>query len=466
MPTLRNLSCQILWADSDAPLREYGTQYGDGVVETYVAVPDKPRRFYIRLTSNGFVHHGLAAIVFMDGTYQCNRNRVNLIPPRQGLPRERSEINFVMRQKEKTIGEGLYMGRQWRFDDHNIVPDPPKMSEGDHFKFLGTIEVVVLRCCGPSKRVHFDYGPLRYRPHSQAPPSTSEWTDDYSDITPEHPTPGNYPDDHKYSTPGSTKDTNNSSRDWSTQSYGNKDVRDGYQSQTTSNNKPSSWSTGMAIGKAEEQYCDKDVQCPAAAVGTFGGNQGVHQVNESTNMTATQNTFNGAPNTRSDTLKSTDGPYWGGVDGTPHPGPNPANNNSSNVASGINLSAVSRPLYGPHGTYFAMQSPFALDTPCDAEEEPRYDVPESYVASYGTTKQVQPGKGYIYTKKRYSPKYIDNLSDPYARFVFIYRTKEQMKNDMDLTLEAELTHHEEVEKLQNVSKDELIQMLIRNRTPI
>ncbi|RMD45041.1 hypothetical protein DV735_g229, partial [Chaetothyriales sp. CBS 134920] len=469
MPTLRNLSCQILWADTDTPLQEYGTQYGDGVVETYVAVPDKPRRFYIRLTSKGFVHQGLAAIVFVDGTYQCNRNRVNLVPPKKGLPRERSEINFVMRQKEKTMGEGLYMGRQWRFDDHNIVPDPPKMSEGDHFKFLGTIEVIVLRCC--ARRVdECDASDISSAAESQIletalsgrPSSPVDYPTRSISVNPRGIDKAVETEDEPLATSvGSTKDQNNSS------AYVKEDLRDGYESQNVNENEPSGWSNDMATGTAEDQWNEKDFQYPPAAE-IFTWNQDSHQVSEATNVavTASQNEPNRATDTRGYTFKPTGAPYLGGVDGTPHSGTNPTDNNGDNFATGPHLPAVPRPLYGPHGTYFAMRSPAALDAPCDAEEEPRYDVPKSYVDSYGTTKQVQPGKGYLYTKKRYSPKYVDDLKDPYARFVFIYRTKEQLKNDLDLTIDTLDTDHEEVEKLQNASKDELIQMLLRAQTAL
>ena len=128
MPSLKGLTCSIQWADTNLPFQEYGTCYGDGVVETFIAVPNKPRPFNIRLTSKGFIFEGLAAVVFMDGTYQCNRNRVNLIPAKKGIPRERTEIDFVMRQKEKPAldGDGTYMGREWRFDDHNIGRSPSR----------------------------------------------------------------------------------------------------------------------------------------------------------------------------------------------------------------------------------------------------------------------------------------------------------------------------------------------------
>lgn len=120
MPQLKQLSCCIQWADTNAAFQEYGTVYGDGVVETFIVVPNKPQGFCVRLKSRGFIYSGLAMIVFMDGNYQCNRSRVNLLPPKKDQPMNRTEVDFLLRQREKSQGDGVYMGREWRFDDHNI----------------------------------------------------------------------------------------------------------------------------------------------------------------------------------------------------------------------------------------------------------------------------------------------------------------------------------------------------------
>jgi len=120
MPQLKQLSCCIQWSDTNAPFQEHGTVYGDGVVEAFISVPNKPQGFCIRLTSRGFISEGLSMIVFIDGNYQCNRTRVNLCPPKKGLPTHRTEVDFLLRQKEKAHGDGMYMGREWRFDNHNI----------------------------------------------------------------------------------------------------------------------------------------------------------------------------------------------------------------------------------------------------------------------------------------------------------------------------------------------------------
>lgn len=122
MPTLKDLVCHVQWADTGSPFPEHGTLYGDGVVETYIAIPTHPQAFTIRLTSRKFIFQGLAMVVFIDGNYQCNRNRVNLLPPKKNRPRDRTEVDFLVRQKEKPMGDGTYMGREWRFDDYNIGP--------------------------------------------------------------------------------------------------------------------------------------------------------------------------------------------------------------------------------------------------------------------------------------------------------------------------------------------------------
>lgn len=82
-----------------------------------------------------------------------------------------------------------------------------------------------------------------------------------------------------------------------------------------------------------------------------------------------------------------------------------------------------RDLYGPHGPYYALRADRLGGPSPDAEEEPRFDVPKSLAAERGSTKQVQPGPGYLYYKRRIIPEYVDTLESPYARFVFKYRTK-------------------------------------------
>jgi hypothetical protein len=120
MPRLRQITCQVEWPETGLKFEEYGTVYGDGLVETFIAVPDKPQPFSIHLTSKGYIAEGLAMLVYMDGEYQCNRNRLHLKPPKKAQARDRTDVDFRLRQKEKAIGGGTFIGRDWRFDCHNI----------------------------------------------------------------------------------------------------------------------------------------------------------------------------------------------------------------------------------------------------------------------------------------------------------------------------------------------------------
>ena len=65
-------------SESQQALQEFGTTYGDGFVETFIPVPSKPQTFSIHLTSNKFIAPGVAIFVYVDGVYQCNRNRQDL----------------------------------------------------------------------------------------------------------------------------------------------------------------------------------------------------------------------------------------------------------------------------------------------------------------------------------------------------------------------------------------------------
>lgn len=203
MPTLRQLRCVIEWGNTETPFPEYGTTYGDGVVETYIAIPDHPQPFAIHLTSRNYIAEGLSMLVFMDGDYHCNRNRLNLQRPEPGIPRNLTEIGLRVRQKENPLGEGRYLGRGWRFDKHKIggssqplidVSDAdftvplnqlPSTVHRQHFNDLGTICVFVLRC--------------RAKEEVDFKSSTSSEVDDSALQTPEptDPTPS---EDHAPST--------------------------------------------------------------------------------------------------------------------------------------------------------------------------------------------------------------------------------------------------------------------------
>lgn len=116
MPTLKQISCS-LEVGTNTRLKEYGHTYTDGGVEAFVAIPDAPIPFRVRVTSSGYIAPGLAAYVFMDGAYQCNRNRQKLAMPTPGSqvdPHE-YEVDFTLRQKEEKTSDGLFVAREWTF---------------------------------------------------------------------------------------------------------------------------------------------------------------------------------------------------------------------------------------------------------------------------------------------------------------------------------------------------------------
>ena len=120
MPPLKNLVCQVEWGSPDnLPLQEYNTAYSDGFVESYLAIPPNPTHFAIHLTSHGYIAPGLAVYVFIDGEYQCNRNRHKLLIPADGVARKDCEINFLLRQKESSGPDGTWEGQQWKFEKVN-----------------------------------------------------------------------------------------------------------------------------------------------------------------------------------------------------------------------------------------------------------------------------------------------------------------------------------------------------------
>lgn len=120
MPSLKDISCSIELARSREKLSEYGTIYGDGFVETFVAVPDEPVPFAVHLKSNAYIAQGLAMYVFIDGVYQCNRNRYNLVEPTLvGRLGHHSLVDFSVRQKEERRGDGSMVAREWTFEKLN-----------------------------------------------------------------------------------------------------------------------------------------------------------------------------------------------------------------------------------------------------------------------------------------------------------------------------------------------------------
>ncbi|KAI9831925.1 MAG: hypothetical protein M1819_004647 [Sarea resinae] len=163
MPTLKQIKCNIELATADQPLKELGTMYGDGYVESYVVVPPVPTPFKIRLTSTGYIAPGLAMFVYMDGVYQCNRNRYDLKCLHQEVDKSRYEVDFCVRQKEERYSDGTWLGKEWKFEKFkDIFTDGPhdlSSAEPGSIEQLGTIDVVVLRCQKGPRALEFTSEP-------------------------------------------------------------------------------------------------------------------------------------------------------------------------------------------------------------------------------------------------------------------------------------------------------------------
>jgi hypothetical protein len=118
MPSLKDLTCSIELSNDQGPLQELGTVYGDAFVETFITVPKEQQKFMIHLSSSNFIAPGIAMYVFIDGVYQCNRNKQNL--KLRKPPDRRSLVDFKVRQKEEKQEDGSMIAREWTFEklDH------------------------------------------------------------------------------------------------------------------------------------------------------------------------------------------------------------------------------------------------------------------------------------------------------------------------------------------------------------
>lgn len=120
MPRLKDIKCSIELPPENEPLPEYHSVYTDGLVETYVAIPQEPRAFNIHVTSEGFIARGLAVFVFIDGVYQCMRFRGDLVEEDYGSQPQDTEVDFRFRQKEEKVKDDRFIAREWRFDKLNV----------------------------------------------------------------------------------------------------------------------------------------------------------------------------------------------------------------------------------------------------------------------------------------------------------------------------------------------------------
>ena len=58
--------------------------------------------------------------VYMDGEYQCNRNRLHLEFPSETMPPRKFEVDFRVRQKEELQEDGTFAGSQWKFRELDV----------------------------------------------------------------------------------------------------------------------------------------------------------------------------------------------------------------------------------------------------------------------------------------------------------------------------------------------------------
>lgn len=70
--------------------------------------------------------------IFMDGIYQCNRNKNGLIyssTAKSGVssvPKAR-DVGFRVRQKEEKLPDGKWVGKPWRFEPLRISKIPCRL---------------------------------------------------------------------------------------------------------------------------------------------------------------------------------------------------------------------------------------------------------------------------------------------------------------------------------------------------
>jgi hypothetical protein len=77
---------------------------------------------------------------------------------------------------------------------------------------------------------------------------------------------------------------------------------------------------------------------------------------------------------------------------------------------------------------------------------------------------VRAGRGADYSHKVYRPKYLDTVEDPYAVFVFNYRSAEELEHMFRYDVKADLASiAEEVGHgvLMNLPKEKLVEELLK-----
>ncbi|KAF1813581.1 hypothetical protein P152DRAFT_480831 [Eremomyces bilateralis CBS 781.70] len=146
MPTLQNLKCWVEKARATTKFREHDVRYYDGVVQSYLEIPNEPAGFCIRLETLGYIGPGLHAFVYIDGEYQTNRVSQYLLPPNHKDAVLDSKVSMVIRGKEIPIEPNRFLQRAFKFEEVHKTKGSKSDRSESKLSGLGTIEVVVLRC--------------------------------------------------------------------------------------------------------------------------------------------------------------------------------------------------------------------------------------------------------------------------------------------------------------------------------
>ncbi|KAK6440707.1 hypothetical protein LTR95_003066 [Oleoguttula sp. CCFEE 5521] len=151
MPKLKQITCSLELAPNDVKLKEYDQRFRDGAVECYVAVPGATIPFSIHMHTHGWIASGMAMFVFIDGVYQCNRNK--RCPGVSGASDKDSyDIDFRVRQREDKMADSSFVGREWMFQALKLAEaDRSPTIKPTQGRDIGSVEVVVLRCKYESK---------------------------------------------------------------------------------------------------------------------------------------------------------------------------------------------------------------------------------------------------------------------------------------------------------------------------
>lgn len=167
MPKLNGFESYIKLAGSGLRLKEYDTFWASNVVECFVAIPNQRAAFAIYLSCNAYFSPGIAAYIFIDGVYQCNRMR-RLLPPvtKPDGTVENSQVDLTFKAKEHYLDGQRQISHPWSFEKLNIgvlthkehdrhacrilTNLAPEGGSGnvntETLPHLGIIEVVIVRC--------------------------------------------------------------------------------------------------------------------------------------------------------------------------------------------------------------------------------------------------------------------------------------------------------------------------------